>query len=345
MEYISYLFATQFYWYQYFADQLPETAGAIVAVLENTFNQTFSFRVDGHGVKYLGPGDHHDPKFNYLAVSENVAEFVEKRARPATRAFTTAPLDQTFSSHILHMYPTQDMEDDYVNNRPIVYALTVAAIFAFSTLVFLTYDFLVQRQQRMIMSKAIQTGTIVASLFPDAVRDRLFDEEQDKKQTLKGAGNKWHANNAGDVKTFLEEDGKVKSDSPIADLYPECSVFFCDIAGFTRWSSSRTPCEVFELLETIYGQFDTIAARRDVFKIETIGDCYVAVTGLPKPQSQHAVIMCKFAGECLRKMDTLMRELSDTLGQDTAELSMRAGIHSGPVTAGVLRGQKSRFQL
>ena len=44
-------------------------------------------------------------------------------------------------------------------------------------------------------------------------------------------------------------------------------------------------------------------------------------------------------------MDTLMRNLTDKLGEDTANLGMRVGIHSGPVTAGVLRGQKSRFQL
>ena len=103
---------------------------------------------------------------------------------------------------------------------------------------------------------------------------------------------------------------------------------------------------MFELLECIYGHFDILAARHRVFKIETIGDCYVAVTGLPQAQPEHAVILCKFAAACLRKMETLMRELSATMGgEDTAALGVRAGIHSGPVTAGVLRGQKSRFQL
>ena len=100
------------------------------------------------------------------------------------------------------------------------------------------------------------------------------------------------------------------------------------------------------------------------------GDCYVAVTGLPKPQvsdfhevhacehdllqhthrlsrfqPDHAAITCKFAADCLRKMYTTVRELIDALGDDTAELGMRAGINSGPVTAGVLRGQKSCVQL
>jgi class 3 adenylate cyclase len=99
------------------------------------------------------------------------------------------------------------------------------------------------------------------------------------------------------------------------------------------------------LLETLYAAFDAIAARRNVFKIETIGDCYVAVTGLPKPQKTHAVIMARFAADCLEEMNVVTRELEATLGPDTGDLKLRIGLHSGPVTAGVLRGQKARFQL
>lgn len=49
-----------------------------------------------------------------------------------------------------------------------------------------------------------------------------------------------------------------------------------DIAGFTKWSAARSPVEVFQYLEYIYGEFDEIAKRRGVFKVETIGDCYLA---------------------------------------------------------------------
>jgi class 3 adenylate cyclase len=75
------------------------------------------------------------------------------------------------------------------------------------------------------------------------------------------------------------------------------------------------------------------------------GDCYVAVTGLPDPRKDHAVAMCRFARECLIKTRVLVRKLEIRLGPDTADLAMRMGIHSGPVTAGVLRGERSRFQL
>jgi Adenylate and Guanylate cyclase catalytic domain len=79
--------------------------------------------------------------------------------------------------------------------------------------------------------------------------------------------------------------------------------------------------------------------------VETVGDCYVAVSGLPDPRSDHAVVMARFAADCQGKFQELTKHLELTLGPDTAELALRCGIHSGPVTAGVLRGERSRFQL
>ena len=92
-------------------------------------------------------------------------------------------------------------------------------------------------------------------------------------------------------------------------------------------------------------QFDKIAFRRKVFKVETIGDCYVAVTGVPEAQDEHAVIMCKFARDCMLKMNVLTSSLTAQLGEETATLGFRVGIHSGPITGGILRGDKGRFQL
>lgn len=120
---------------------------------------------------------------------------------------------------------------------------------------------------------------------------------------------------------------------------------FGDISGFTAWSSAREPSQVFTLLETIYHAFDVIAKRPRVFKVEVVGDCYVAVCGLPDPRKDHAVIMARFAMDCVKEMKILVSELEVELGPDTADLGLRVGLHSGPVVAGVLRGDKSRFQL
>jgi len=134
--------------------------------------------------------------------------------------------------------------------------------------------------------------------------------------------------------------------APIANLFAQTTIFFADIAGFTQWSSTRMPTEVFALLETLYGAFDKLARKHLVFKVETIGDYYVAATGIPKPQVQHAVIMVQFARECMQKMDILLHtKLTAQLGADTRQLQMHVGLHSGPTTAGVLRGDRGWFQL
>lgn len=67
--------------------------------------------------------------------------------------------------------------------------------------------------------------------------------------------------------------------------------------------------------------------------------------GLPSANKQHASDMAKFAAECLRHFKEETRKLEVVLGPDTGELGLRIGINSGPVTAGVLRGDRSRFQL
>lgn len=125
--------------------------------------------------------------------------------------------------------------------------------------------------------------------------------------------------------------------SPIVLLPFAKTVLFADIAGFTAWSSAREPSQVFILLENLYGAFDKLSHRHGVFKVETIGDCYVAVTGLPLPNKDHAVVMAKFARDCVAKMDVVTSKMEIDLGPDTGDLGIRIGIHSGQVTAGVLR--------
>ena len=71
----------------------------------------------------------------------------------------------------------------------------------------------------------------------------------------------------------------------------------------------------------------------------------VAVTGIPEAQPMHAVVMARFAMACLNKFVEVTRKLEVRLGPDTGDLRMRFGLHSGPCTAGVLRGERSRFQL
>jgi class 3 adenylate cyclase len=156
------------------------------------------------------------------------------------------------------VYPTQEFEEDHATNSPIMYTLAVAFVFLFAISVFFVYDFFVERRQTKVMATATKSSAIVNSLFPANVRDRLMEEQdsnEDKKFTaFKALGQHCLPNSR-----------------PIADHFPETTVMFADIAGFTAWSSLREPSQVFILLESVYNAFDKIAKKMKVFKVETIG--------------------------------------------------------------------------
>ena len=234
-------------------------------------------------------------------------------------------------------------------NLPVVVTTATAAVFAVLLLLFAVYDCVVERRNSILIEAAEKSHNILSSLFPQNVRERLFAEQKDAELQAK-----LNAGRVRNLKGYLdggmqgdigEEDELGYKGKPIADLFTESTVLFADIAGFTAWSSQREPAQVFTLLETLYRSFDEIAKKRRVFKVETIGDCYVAVTGVPEPQKEHTVIMCRFARDMMISTRSLVKRLETSLGPDTGDLDMRVGIHSGPVTAGVLRGERSRFQL
>eukprot|EP00934_Nitzschia_sp_Nitz4_P001249 Nitzschia sp. Nitz4//scaffold18_size181773//118721//129387//NITZ4_001930-RA/size181773-snap-gene-0.281-mRNA-1//-1//CDS//3329540056//1249//frame0 len=317
-------------WHNYFLDLLPDGIGGVVLVVSNTCNQTFSYMINGGEVSYFGIGDFHDGQYNDYLVST-----------------TFNPFDGEMECvHTLSLYPSDEFAAEYNNSQPTVYTVTVVCVFLFTIGMFLMYDCFVERRQNKVLSTAERSTAIVSSLFPQEVADRLMAD----------AGGKFGKKGSAltfDAKMFhkglqlgnYNVDGHGDETRPIAELFPSASVMFADIVGFTAWSSEREPSQVFELLEQIYSSFDRIARKEKVFKVETVGDCYMAAAGLPEKRDDHAVVIAKFARDCLRRMLQVVRKLESRLGPSTGELGMRLGIHSGPVTAGVLRGEKARFQL
>ena len=257
---------------------------------------------------------------------------------------TGIKFNQGSCPYTLHVYPSQIYYQSHMTKDSIVITFSVAMVFLFTIFMFLVYDWLVERRQKLVLAKATQSTAIVSSLFPKNVRDRLLQTDTDNKANPKSTIGMAPNHR---LKTFLNgsSGGTDNTSQPIADLFPHCTVFFADIVGFTAWSSTREPAQVFILLQNVYQAFDSLAKRRKVFKVETIGDSYVAVTGLPEPQANHAITMARFAWECLLRMNEITKDLEVTLGPDTGDLGMRFGLHSGPVTAGVLRGDRARFQL
>ncbi|KAG7366377.1 adenylate/guanylate cyclase [Nitzschia inconspicua] len=340
-----------FNWGTYFRDVLPTNFGGIDVVLHNTCYESFTYHLGFQGVASpLGKGDLHDKKFDgYGHFSDGLQSGITEDGTRLGLPFANSTCQYTIS-----IYPTQIFMNEYHSLAPLIVSIIVL-VFCFTIFLFLVYDRIVEKRQALVLEKALQSTAVVSSLFPKNVRDRI----------MKSAGNgnvdHFETDLAGASIREKLQNSKIgqemsigfggnssegyRSGDTIADLFPNCTVLFADIAGFTAWSSSRSPEQVFTLLQNIYQAFDKIASRRKVFKVETIGDSYVAVTGLPEPQEDHALIMAKFARECLTKMSEVTCALEVLLGPDTTELSMRVGMNSGQVTGGVLIGERARFQL
>ena len=99
------------------------------------------------------------------------------------------------------------------------------------------------------------------------------------------------------------------------------------IFTITNRSSERGPEQVLTLLEHLFCEWDAIGKRMGVYKLDSLGDQYIAVAGLPNYRSDHAEVMIKFAYRCLKAMMNITRKLEVSLGPDTGDLRARVGIH------------------
>jgi len=301
-----------------FENILPENGGSVYAVLKGSdaCGTTLPYLIDGPAAIFVGYHDLQDDAMTDIYQTMVDLDLEQYEVVVPLNLYETAN-DEKICIQTLHLYPSPSLKQTHSTNRAMVWTSVVAMAFLVTSFCFLIYERLVTKRENT-KNAALQ---VVASLFPKGVQDEV----------LRGVQEGHHG---------TPDKGKV-----IASFFPATTILFADIAGFTAWSSTREPEQVFRLLETVYGAMDQIAIRRGIFKVETVGDCYVAVCGLPEPREDHAVAMTRFARDCQLRMASLSRQLEIALGPDTADLSFRIGMHSGPVTGGVLRGQNARFQL
>jgi hypothetical protein len=266
---------------------------AMVGVVNNSCGQTFTYQLNGATALYLGEGDLHNAFF------DNLVYYVPMT--PAT------PFANGTCQYVIAIYPSSQLETSSTSNGPLVFTLVMVLLFISAAFCFWTRAFYLQKRQQETMHEAARSNAIVSSLFPDEIRERLF--RGDDGEANENGDGEWKESNSGNdnnkneksvheaqkfrLKTFLDENGgpddngklgattnkgSIVESKPIADLFVNTTVLFADIAGFTAWSSVREPSQVFTLLETVYKAFDKTAKRRRVFKVETVGDCYVSLS-------------------------------------------------------------------
>lgn len=125
-----------------------------------------------------------------------------------------------------------------------------------------------------------------------------------------------------------------------AETFSEVTIYFSDICGFTDLSAKSTPMQVVCLLNGLYTLFDSIVEEFDVYKVETIGDAYMVVSGLPKANRNHASDIARMS---LALLDSVENFKIPHLPEKKLEL--RIGLHSGSCVAGVVGLKMPRYCL
>jgi adenylate cyclase len=123
----------------------------------------------------------------------------------------------------------------------------------------------------------------------------------------------------------------------IADAIDDASVMFADISGFVALARRLGAHATVDMLSRIVSEFDALAVRHGVEKIKTIGDAYMVVAGLPEPAPDHAVRLARMGLDMLATVERLH--------DSGIAISLRIGMASGPMMAGVIGTKKFSYDV
>jgi len=152
------------HWQDYLRDVLSDTHYGYHVVIETGCDpkgeNTFTYQIDGHVASVVGWGDHHDRGLSRHRVD---GVFIKDHIQDGTTE--GLPYHDDSCPHVFHIYPTQADYDHYLTSLPFIISLVSAAIFAFTIGMFVWFERLVERRQKIVLAKATQSTAIVSSLF------------------------------------------------------------------------------------------------------------------------------------------------------------------------------------
>ena len=123
----------------------------------------------------------------------------------------------------------------------------------------------------------------------------------------------------------------------IADYFDEATVVFIDMVGFTSFSSEHSPENVIALLNNVFSKMDRLTDEFGLEKIKTIGDCYMAVCGVPIQHKDHLERSIKFCLAVLKEMESIEYE--------GKKVEFKIGMETGPAIAGIIGEKRFLFDL
>jgi magnesium-transporting ATPase (P-type)/class 3 adenylate cyclase len=133
----------------------------------------------------------------------------------------------------------------------------------------------------------------------------------------------------------------LKEDRSITDRIPEVTLLYADIVGFTNWSSMNSPEDVVEMLSELFTRFDKKCVELNVYKVHTIGDCYVVMGYNGESQRDP----CQEALNVLNMAQSMIN-IIDEINEDYGSLlKMRIGVHTGEIIAGITGTNIIRYDI
>jgi len=124
----------------------------------------------------------------------------------------------------------------------------------------------------------------------------------------------------------------------LVDSLGEATVLFADLVGFTELAATLTASETVQLLDDVFTQFDRLGERHGIEKIKTIGDAWMAASGVPQPRADHVEAAADLAMDMLAAIQVLAQRTHPPL-------QLRIGLHTGPVVAGVIGRNRFSYDL
>ncbi|OMJ86356.1 hypothetical protein SteCoe_12144 [Stentor coeruleus] len=134
---------------------------------------------------------------------------------------------------------------------------------------------------------------------------------------------------------------KLKDQNHVTEFIPGVSILYADIAGFTQWSSNKLPEEVVEMLSNLFTEFDQKCVEYNVYKVHTIGDCYVAL-GYTGTKDRSVAVECYNLARFALQLVRTINEVNERHG---INLGMRIGIHTGDIIGGIAGTNIVRYDI
>lgn len=194
------------------------------------------------------------------------------------------------------------------------------------------------------LSKPISPGIVLARVRNHLALKALRDADKRYRETLEQEKQLLEVEQMRSERLILNilprpiADRLKRGEKNISGSYPEVSILFSDLVGFTQMSSQISAGELVRLLNDLFTRFDKRGEALGLEKIKTIGDAYMAAGGIPIPRSDHAALCAEMALGMYDDLKAFNRETG-------RNFAMRIGINSGPVVAGVIGFTKFSYDL